>query len=171
MYRVANPGRVNTNGLEVISWTPGELELDQAHLPRYLALDIGSKRIGVAVSDELGLTAQPVLTLERRRNPREDLRSLARLARRFGVAGIVVGNPLHLSGEQSPQAAKTQSFAAELGELTALPIHLWDERLTTQEAHQILYEAGHARQEHRRVVDQVAATLILQSFLDRKGGS
>jgi putative Holliday junction resolvase len=134
--------------------------------PRYLALDIGSKRIGVAVSDELGLTAQPVLTLERKRNPRDDLRSLARLARRYGVAGIVVGNPLHLSGEQSPRAAKAQAFAAELGELTGLPIHLWDERLTTQEAHRILYEAGHARQEHRRVVDQVAAVLILRSFLE-----
>jgi putative Holliday junction resolvase len=139
-------------------------------IARYLALDVGSKRIGVAVSDELGLTAQPALTLERRRNTREDLRSLARLARRFGVIGIVVGNPLHLSGEPSPRAGKTQAFAAALGELTGLPIHLWDERLTTREAHQILYEAGHARQEHRRVVDQVAAALILQSFLERNTG-
>ena len=125
----------------------------------------------MAVSDELGLTAQPVLTLERRRGRREDLRSLARLARRFSVAAIVVGNPVHLSGEVSPQAARTQAFAAELGELAGLPIHLWDERLTTHEAHRILYEAGHARQEHRRVVDQVAATLILQSFLDRGRGN
>ena len=140
--------------------------------PRYLGLDIGSRRIGVAVSDELGLTAQPVLTLERRSSRREDLRSLARLCRRFGVAGIVVGNPLHLSGKPSPQASKTQAFAAELGELTGLPIHLWDERLTTHEAHQILYEAGHQRQKHRKVVDQVAATLILQSFLEsRERGS
>lgn len=136
--------------------------------PRFLALDVGARRIGVAVSDELGLTAQPVLTLERRRNPREDLRSIARLARRHAVAGIVVGNPLHLSGEASPRSVKTQAFAAELGELTGLPIHLWDERLTTREAHQILYEAGHARQAHRSVVDQVAATLILQSFLDEQ---
>lgn len=138
--------------------------------PRYLALDVGNRRIGVAVSDELGITAQPVLTLERRRSPREDLRSLARLARRYGVVGIVVGNPVHLSGEQSPQAAKTQAFASQLGELSGLPIHLWDERLTTREAHQILYEAGRPRQEHRRVVDQVAATLILQSFLDERAG-
>ena len=138
-------------------------------IPRYLALDVGSKRVGIAVSDELGLTAQPVLTLERRRNQREDLRSIARLCRRFGVAGIVVGNPLTLSGEPGSQAAKVQAFAAELGELTALPVHLWDERLTTHEAHQLLYEAGHARQDHRRVVDQVAATMILQSFLDRRG--
>jgi len=142
--------------------------------PRYLALDIGDRRIGVAVSDELGLTAQPVLTLERKRGPggiaREDLRSLARLARRFAVVGIVVGNPVHLSGELSPQAEKTQAFAAALGALAGLPIHLWDERLTTHEAHQILYEAGHARQDHRRVVDQVAATLILQSFLREGSG-
>jgi putative Holliday junction resolvase len=123
------------------------------------------------VSDELGLTAQPVLTLERRNNQRDDLRSLARLCRRFGVVGIVVGNPVYLSGESSPQAAKTQAFAAELGSLSGLPIHLWDERLTTREAHQILYEAGHPRQQHRRVVDQVAATLILQSFMDAKAAS
>ncbi|MGA2808064.1 MAG: Holliday junction resolvase RuvX [Terracidiphilus sp.] len=134
-----------------------------------MGLDVGNRRIGVAVSDELGLTAQPVLTLERRHNQREDLRSLARLARRFAVVGIVVGNPVHLSGDLSPQAVKTQAFAAALGELTGLPIHLWDERLTSREAHQILYEAGHARQEHRRVVDQVAATLILRSFMEEQG--
>jgi putative pre-16S rRNA nuclease len=139
--------------------------------PRFLALDIGARRIGIAVSDELGLTAQPVLTLVRRRNPREDLRSIARLARRHAVAAIIVGNPLHLSGEASPRSAKTQTFAAELGTLTGLPIHLWDERLTTREAHQILYEAGHARQDHRPLVDQVAATLILQSFLDERARS
>jgi putative Holliday junction resolvase len=144
-------------------------------IPRYLGLDVGNRRIGVAVSDELGLTAQPVLTLERRRPApsisRDDLRSLGRLCRRFGVVAIVVGNPVHLSGELSPQAAKTQAFAADLGALTGLPIHLWDERLTTREAHQILYEAGRPRQQHRRVVDQVAATLILQSFLEAQGSS
>ncbi len=118
------------------------------------------------MSDELGLTAQPVLTLERRRNPRDDLRSLARLCRRFAVAGVVVGNPLKLTGEISTQTRKVKEFATELGALTGLPIHMWDERLTTHDAHQMLYEAGHPRQAHRRVVDQVAATLILQSFLE-----
>jgi putative Holliday junction resolvase len=137
--------------------------------PRYLGLDVGNRRIGVAVTDELGLTAQPVLTLERRHNQREDLRRLGRLARKFGVVGIVVGNPLHLSGELSPQAVRTQAFAAELGELTGLPIHMWDERLTSREAHQILYEAGRPRQEHREVVDQVAAVLILESFMEKQG--
>lgn len=144
---------------------------EQPRPDRFLALDVGSKRIGVAVSDELGLTAQPVLTLERRRNPREDLRSLARLCRRYEVAGIVVGNPLGSEGQITPQATKIQSFAAELAELTKLPIHLWNERLTSHEAHQILYEAGHARQDHARLVDQVAATLILQSFLNEQSGS
>jgi putative Holliday junction resolvase len=138
---------------------------------RYLGLDVGNRRIGVALSDELGLTAQPVLTLERRRNRREDLRSLARLCRRFGVAAIVVGNPLHISGSDSPQAVKTRNFGAELGELAGLPIHFCDERLTTRAAHEILYEAGHPRDDHRRVVDQVAATLILQSFLDGRNSS
>ena len=108
------------------------------------------------------------MTLETRRNPREDLRSIARLARKYAVAGIVVGNPLHISGEVSSRAARVQAFAAELGQLTGLPVELWDERLTSREAHQILYEAGHARQQHKEMVDQVAATLILQSFLDEK---
>ena len=139
---------------------------EAASIPRYLGLDIGSKRIGVAVSDELGLTAQPVLTLTRKRNPRDDMRSLARLCRRFSCVGIVAGNPLHLSGEASPQAAKTRAFAEELAQLAGLPLSLWDERLTTREAHAILYAAGKSRQEHKPLVDQVAATLILQSFLD-----
>lgn len=137
--------------------------------PRLLGLDVGSKRIGVAVSDELGLLAQPVLTLYRRK-PREDVRSLARLARRYGCSAIVVGNPLHLSaaqeGEPSPQAAKVRALAQDLGEFSGLPIHYQDERLTTRDAHAILYAAGHARQQHQPLVDQVAAVLILQGFLD-----
>src|SRR5438309_387945 len=117
-------------------------------LQRFLGLDVGNRRIGVAVSDELGLTAQPVMTLERKRSRRDDLRSLGRLARKFGVSAIIVGHPLRLSGEESSQSTKTKAFAAELGELTGLPIHLYDERHTTQQAHQILYESGHARQQH-----------------------
>jgi len=144
------------------------LQLTSTPVPRYLGLDVGSKRIGVSVSDELGLTAQPVLTLVRKRNPREDMRSLARLCRRFGCAGIVVGDPVHLSGEASAWAEKTRAFAAELGQLAGLPVHFWDERLTTREAHAMLYAAGKKRQEHKPLVDQVAAVLILQSFLDAK---
>ena len=134
--------------------------------PRYLGLDIGTKRIGVAVSDELGLTAQPVLTLERKRNPRDDMRSLARLCRRFGCAGIVAGDPLQLSGDASVQTVRAREFAAGVAEVAGLPLTLWDERLTSHAAHEILYQSGRARQDHKALVDQVAAVLILQSFLD-----
>jgi putative holliday junction resolvase len=134
---------------------------------RLMGLDVGDRRIGVAVSDALGLTAQPVLTLVRT-NRRQDLKSLKRLVRKFGCEEIVVGNPLYMSGDQSPQAAKAQSFAKILREETGLPVHLWDERLTTTEAHRHLHAAGRAAPEHRAVVDQVAAVLILQSFLDAR---
>jgi len=133
--------------------------------PRLLGLDFGSRRIGVAVSDELGLTAQPVLTLQRR-NVKQDLRSLGRLLRKFSCAAIVIGHPLYLSGDVSPQAAKTQAFAELLREAFSLPVHLWDERLSSAEAHRHLHAAGRPLQEHRAIVDQVAAVLILQSFLD-----
>jgi len=138
------------------------------NVPRILGLDVGNRRIGVAISDELGITAQPVLTLLRK-NPRADVRSLARLVRKYNCREIVVGNPLRLTGGKSPQAEKTQKFAQWLADETKLPVHLWDERLTTVEAHRILYQAGRHRTEHRRVVDQVAAVLILQDFLDSRG--
>lgn len=134
---------------------------------RYLGLDFGDRRIGVAVSDELGLTAQPVLTLVRR-NLKQDLKSLGRLLRKFNCAAIVIGNPLYMSGDLSPQAAKTQAFAETLRTTFTLPVHLWDERLTSAEAHRHLHEAGRPLSTHRAVVDQVAAVLILQGFLDAR---
>src|SRR5580704_1126887 len=114
---VARHDKLRFQGVQGI--LEGQRVADKA-IPRYLALDVGSKRIGIAVSDELGLTAQPVLTLERRRNTREDLRSIARLCRRYAVAGIVVGNPVKLDGAMSSQTEKVQAFAAGLGELTGL---------------------------------------------------
>ena len=138
--------------------------------PRLLGLDFGDRRIGVAVSDELGLTAQPVLTLIRK-NIKQDLKSLGRLLRKFSCREIVIGNPLYMSGDLSPQAAKTQAFAETLRETFALPVHLWDERLSSAEAHRHLHAAGLPLSGHRAMVDQVAAVLILQSFLDaRRGG-
>lgn len=130
-----------------------------------MALDVGQKRIGIAVTAEIGATVQPVLTLIRKPHTREDLRSIARLARRYAVAEVVVGDPLSLSGEASSQTRRAREFARQLGELTGLPIHLHDERLTSRAAHQILYEAGYPRQVHSQQVDQVAAVLILESFL------
>lgn len=132
--------------------------------PRIMALDVGDRRVGVAVSDELGLTAQPVLTLTRA-SRKQDLKSLGRLIRRFQCAEIVVGNPLYMSGDVSPQALKAQAFAKAVKEEFGLPVHLWDERLTTTEAHRHLHAAGLPGAEHRGVVDQVAAVLILESFL------
>jgi putative Holliday junction resolvase len=133
--------------------------------PRLLGLDFGGRRIGVAVSDELGLTAQPVLTLVRK-NAKQDLKSIGRLLRRYTCSAIVLGHPLHMSGDVSPQALKTQAFADSLREAFSLPVHLWDERLTSAEAHRHLEAAGRPPSGHREVVDQVAAVLILQSFLD-----
>jgi putative holliday junction resolvase len=134
---------------------------------RILGLDVGDRRIGVAVSDELGLTAQPVLTLVRK-NRRQDLRSLARLVRKYGSSQVVVGNPLYMSGDVSPQALKAQAVAQALQLETGATVTLWDERLSTTEAHRHLDAAGRLPGDRRSVIDQVAAVLILQSFLDSR---
>ena len=130
-----------------------------------MGLDVGDRRVGVAVSDAMGLTAQPVMTLVRT-NRRQDIRSLARLIRRHECIEIVVGNPLYMSGDLSPQATKAQAFAQVLREEMHIPVHLWDERLTTTEAHRHLHASGVAGSDHKQVVDQVAAVLILQAYLD-----
>ncbi len=131
---------------------------------RVMALDVGKARIGVALSDPLGLTAQPLLTLWRK-GQGEDMRSLRRLIRKHGVAKIVVGNPVHMSGDVSPWAVKVQAFAEELGVRSGLPWEMWDERLSSVAAHEILDEAGHRRQGRKHVIDQVAAVVILQGWM------
>jgi putative Holliday junction resolvase len=136
-------------------------------LGRILGLDVGDRRIGVAVSDELGFTAQPVLTLVRK-NRRQDLSSLARLVRKYGSSRVVVGNPLYMSGDVSPQALKAQALAQALQLETGAEVTLWDERLSTTEAHRHLDAAGRLPGNRRAVIDQVAAVLILQSFLDSR---
>jgi len=137
---------------------------------RVMGFDVGDRRIGVAVSDPLGYTAQPVLTIHRGRL-RDDLKSIKRLLRRHGVEEAVVGNPLYMSGDVSPQALKAQAFAEVLRAEFGLTVHLWDERLTTTQAHRHLDETGGhgGRQERKGIIDQVAAVLILQSFLDARG--
>jgi putative Holliday junction resolvase len=134
---------------------------------RVVGFDVGDRRIGIAVSDPLGYTAQPLFTLHRTSNKRADMKAVGRVLRKHGVAEAVVGNPLHMSGDQSPQAAKAQAFAEELRAEFGLTVHLWDERLTTAEAHRHLDAGGHAGgRERRGIIDQVAAVLILQGFLD-----
>jgi putative holliday junction resolvase len=134
---------------------------------RVMALDVGKVRVGVALSDPLGYTAQPLLTLWRKSRG-EDLRNLLRLIRKHEVVEIVVGNPLHMSGDVSPWAAKVQEFATELSERAGLPLHLWDERLTTVAAHEILDEAGHDKRDRKRVIDQVAAVVILRGWMEAR---
>ena len=139
---------------------------------RILALDVGNRRIGLALSDPVtGHIAQPLFTLHRT-TLRADLKSIARVLRKHGVTDIVVGNPLHMSGDQSPQAVKAQAFTAELRAFLPPPLpvfHLWDERLTSWEAHLLLDEAGHPRGPGRRaIIDQVAAVLILEAFLESR---
>jgi len=132
-----------------------------------MALDVGKVRIGVALSDGLGLTAQPLLTVWRKTRG-EDLRSLLRLIRKHEVTEIVVGNPLHMSGDLSPWAAKVQEFAGELRERCGIPVQLWDERLSSLAAHEILDVAGHDKRGRKFVIDQVAAVVILRDWMESK---
>jgi putative Holliday junction resolvase len=142
-----------------------------ALVPRILGFDVGDRRIGLALSDPLGYTAQPLFTLHRT-GRRADLKSVGRVLRKHGVTEAVVGNPLYMSGDQSPQAAKAQAFAEELRVEFGITVHLWDERLTTTQAHRYLDDAGHAggsyKGERKGIIDQVAAVLILQSFLESR---
>jgi putative Holliday junction resolvase len=141
-------------------------ERDKLLPGRILGLDVGDRRVGVAVSDEMGLTAQPVFTLVRK-NRRHDLGTLGRLVRKYGCTEVVVGNPLYMSGDISPQALKAQAVARDLEVETGVRVILWDERLSTTEAHRHLDAVGRSI-DRKAVVDQVAAVLILQSFLDSR---
>jgi len=133
--------------------------------PRLLALDFGSKTIGLAVSDTLGLTAQGIATL-RRSSKRNDLDYLRRVVRQYGVSEMVMGLPLRMSGSEGIQSEKVQAFARELRRKFKLPVHLFDERLTSVEANRLLRETDMSIRRRAEVVDQVAAVLILQSFLE-----
>ena len=153
--------------------TDGSLDQADPKPPqRVLALDVGDRRIGLAISDPLGYTAQPLFTL-RRMNPRADIKSIARLARKHAVTDVVIGLPLHAGGELSPQAVKTQAFADALRKTLPGPhYHLLDERLTTAEAHTLL-DQSHSRKprgkadrlERTAIIDQGAAVLLLETFL------
>ena len=142
---------------------------------RILALDVGDRRIGLAISDALHLTAQPLFTVHRT-TLRADLKAIARFIRRHGVATLVVGYPVHADGSPGLQAAKTQAFAEALfAEHPTLANHLLDARLTTREAHALLdahgsrHNARH-RLDRKDLIDQVAATLLLDAFLSRRNG-
>ncbi len=131
---------------------------------RILALDVGKRRIGLAVSDELGLTAQGIETLTRTRI-RDDLAALRQIASQWSVHTLLVGKPLHMSGDESRQSEYTREFAERLSKSLGLPIVYWDERLTSKEAGRLLREGGASLFESRQAVDRMSAMLILESYL------
>ena len=132
---------------------------------RLLALDVGDRRVGVAVSDPLGLVARP-LTVIVRRSREEDYRAIARLVTEYEATGVVVGHPVNMSGDVGPQARRVERYASGLAEHLHVPLVLWDERLSTAEAEGLLREAGESSREYRGRLDAVAAAVILQSYLD-----
>lgn len=132
---------------------------------RALGLDLGTKTIGLAVTDELGLTAQGLHTL-RRQSRRKDLDALRALAAELGVDRFVLGLPLNMNGTEGPRALAARQFGESLAQATGLPVLYQDERLTTAEAQRTLLEADVSRKKRREVIDQLAASLILQGWLD-----
>jgi putative Holliday junction resolvase len=132
-------------------------------------MDVGSKRIGLAISDPLGITAQGLETLQRQ-NKRTDFARLEQVIREYKVAEIVMGLPLRMTGGEGIQAEKMQAFAEEVRRRFRLPVHLWDERLTSAQANRLLRETDMSIKRRGEVVDQMAAVLILQSWMEATSG-
>lgn len=132
---------------------------------RVLALDFGKRRIGLAISDELGITAQGLDTLQRT-NTREDLGHLAKLIAEKNVTLILMGKPLHMTGVEGRQAEYTRDFAGRLSTASGVPVEFWDERLTTVAAQRVLRESGISIQKRAQAVDRLAAVILLESYLD-----
>jgi putative holliday junction resolvase len=132
---------------------------------RIMGLDVGDKTVGVAISDELQIAASPRTVLPR---DGREWAAVARMAAEEDVGEIVVGMPVTLSGQSGPQAEKVAGFIATLRGRVSIPVREWDERLSTVEAERVLLAADASRARRRRVIDKLAATLILQSYLDRR---
>jgi putative Holliday junction resolvase len=132
---------------------------------RMMALDVGLRRIGIAVSDGLGLTAQGLPTLTRR-NRAADLEALRRIASAHDATAWLLGLPRHMSGQEGAQAAHVRALGEALAAHTRLPVTYWDERLTTVEAQRVLSAAGSSLEQRKRAVDRMAAVILLQSYLD-----
>ena len=146
------------------NWTGVPFQANSA-TGRILALDLGKRRIGLALSDPLGITAQGLPTLERT-NIREDLAALAGLIERQGVRLVLMGHPLHMSGREGRQAEYTREFAERLAARTGIEVRFWDERLTTAEAERVLKSSGISIAKRARAVDRLAAQILLQSYLE-----
>jgi putative holliday junction resolvase len=139
----------------------------EATVVRFMGLDVGEVRIGVALSDETGLIARGLTTLQRV-SWKQDLETLMALIDENQVGHIVVGHPLNLDGSQGPQADKIADFVGRLREATAIEISLWDERLSSSSAERVLLEGGVQRGKRKQIIDKLAAVIILQNFLDHR---
>jgi putative Holliday junction resolvase len=133
---------------------------------RLMGLDLGERRIGVAISDPLGITAQGVSVYQRTGNLQTDLKFFAELIVEREINGVIIGLPKNMNGTEGPMAEKARSFGAELAKLTGISIRFWDERLSTGAAQKVLIEANMSRRKRRTKIDQVAAVIILQNYLD-----
>ena len=135
---------------------------------RILGLDLGSKTIGVAISDELGITAQGLKTI-RRSSREEDLKEISAMVTQYDVNRIVVGLPKNMDGTLGKQAESVMNWIKILEERVSVPVATWDERLSTVGATRVLLEADISRQKRKKVIDKLAAVLILQGYLDHIG--
>jgi putative holliday junction resolvase len=136
---------------------------------RTMGLDVGTRTVGVAISDALGITAQGVTTV-RRTNLRTDLAALRELVTSHEVGLLVVGLPLNMDGTEGERARASRAFGDAVGKATGLPVEYQDERLSTVAAQRVLLEADLSRHKRKQVVDQVAAQFILQAWMDRQPG-
>lgn len=132
---------------------------------RVLAIDYGVRRMGLAVSDPLGVTAQGLVTLEHSTSE-GDLKKLSRLVMEHEVSRVIVGNPMHMNGSETAMSKKAVQFASRLRDRLTCPVELWDERLSTAQAEVVLREMNVKRSTRRKSIDRMAATLLLQSYLD-----
>lgn len=133
--------------------------------PRILALDLGKKRIGLAVSDPLRITAQGLPNLNRT-NKRTDLAALDALMKEREVGLVLMGNPINMGGKEGRQSGWVRDFASALEAHTRVPVQLWDERLTSVEAGRVLRESGISIEKRAAAVDRLSAVILLQSYLD-----
>ena len=132
---------------------------------RILGLDYGSHRIGTAVSDPLGITAQPLVAIQRQ-GESWDIEAIGALVREYSVRSVLIGLPLHLSGEEGTQAKQARQFGEKIAERLGVPVETWDERMTTAQAERHLIASGVRRKKRKEIRDSLSAVILLQSALD-----
>jgi len=139
----------------------------EGRVPRHMGLDIGSRTVGVALSDPLGLTAQPLEVIRFQRWEEAEER-IQQLVQAYEVEHVVVGLPRRTDGRYGPEAERVRQLAQQLQERLGVPCHLWDERFSTAQAQRVLLEGDVSRRRRRQVIDQTAAAIVLQAYLDAR---